>query len=36
MQDAFLKTPFFNANQRLRNGWWILLFVVLFLLSRFV
>jgi membrane protease YdiL (CAAX protease family) len=31
-----LKTLFFNAHHRLRNGWWILLFVVLFLLSRFI
>ena len=31
-----LKTFFFNSDQRLRNGWWILLFVVLFLLSRAV
>lgn len=29
-----LKSFFLDSNRRLRNGWWILLFVALFLLSR--
>lgn len=29
-----LKTLFLDSNRRLRNGWWIVLFVALFLLSR--
>ncbi len=31
-----LNSFFFDADQRLRNVWWILVFVVLFLLSRIV
>ena len=29
-----MKTLFLDSNRRLRNGWWIALFVALFLLSR--
>ncbi|MEZ5521778.1 MAG: type II CAAX endopeptidase family protein [Dokdonella sp.] len=29
-----MKSFFLDSNRRLRNGWWILLFVALFLLSR--
>ena len=31
-----MKTLFLNSNRQLRNGWWIVIFVVLFLISRFV
>ncbi|HOX72572.1 MAG: type II CAAX endopeptidase family protein [Dokdonella sp.] len=31
-----MKALFFDADRRLRNGWWILLFVVVFLLSRWI
>jgi uncharacterized protein len=31
-----LKQAFLDSNQRLRNGWWILIFIALFLASRFV
>lgn len=31
-----MKALFFDSNQRLRNGWWVLVFVALFLVSRVV
>lgn len=31
-----MKKIFLNVDQRVRNGWWILLFLILFLASRFV
>jgi len=31
-----LKNVFLNSNERLRNGWWILIFIALMLASRFV
>ncbi len=31
-----MKHAFFDSNQRLRNGWWILIFIALMLASRFV
>ena len=31
-----MKRLFLDSNERLRNGWWILLFVALMLASRFV
>jgi len=34
--EAILKPAFFDSNQRLRNGWWILIFILLMLSSRFV
>jgi len=34
--DATLKRIFFSSNQRLRNGWWILIFIALMLASRFI
>lgn len=33
-QGASLKAVFFNSNRSLRNGWWIGIFVAVFLLSR--
>lgn len=34
--EATLKRIFLDSNERLRNGWWILIFIALMLASRFV
>lgn len=34
--EATVKRIFFDSNNRLRNGWWILIFIALFMASRFV
>ncbi len=31
-----MKTIFFDSHQRLRNGWWILIFIALMVASRFI
>ncbi len=35
-KDATLKTMFFNSDGRLRNGWWMLVFIGCVALTRFV